>query len=256
MSTPSTSISPAVGSSSPSSMAMVVVLPAPLPPSSPSTAPGATAKVRSSTATTSPYTLRRCRTAMEGDWAMAASQRLDRGFDAVETAADLLDARGEAQPDVALAASGEGFARRQADLVLFRELLAEAHRVADAVDREEIVERRLRPRDGDARLGRQTLEHLLAAGAAALDHLGDERITLVQRRDRAALQERRHARGVDLHQLGDLLAERRRMGEPADAPTGHRPRLGEAVEHDQRVVRSGQLEERRRHRTGIDQPGI
>src|SRR5437899_5347484 len=146
MSTPSTSISPAVGSSSPSSMAMVVVLPAPLPPSSPSTAPGATAKVRSSTATTSPYTLRRCRTAMEGDWAMAASKRLDRRLDAVEAPAQHVGARREAEADVALPARGEGFARRQAHLVFFRELLAEAHRVGDAVYREEIIERRLRPR--------------------------------------------------------------------------------------------------------------
>src|SRR5256885_1531233 len=153
MSTPSTSMSPAVGSSRPSNMAMVVVLPAPLPPSSPSTAPGGTAKVRSSTATTSPYTLRRCRTAMEGDWAMAASQRLDRRLDAIETAAELLGARSETQADVALAAGGEGFAGSQADLIVARQLLAEAHRVADAVDREEIVEIRLRPRDGDARLG-------------------------------------------------------------------------------------------------------
>src|SRR5580704_12426135 len=66
MSTPSTWISPAVGSSSPSSMAMVVVLPAPLPPSKPSTAPRGTEKVRSSTATISPYTLRRLATWIEG----------------------------------------------------------------------------------------------------------------------------------------------------------------------------------------------
>ena len=44
------------------------------------------------------------------------------------------------------------------------------------------------------------------------------------------------ARGVDLHQLGELVAERRRMGQPADAPAGHRPGLGEAVEHEQRIV--------------------
>lgn len=47
-------------------MAMVVVLPAPLPPNSPTTVPGRAVNVRSSTATTSPYILRRCRTSMEG----------------------------------------------------------------------------------------------------------------------------------------------------------------------------------------------
>src|SRR5437879_8171561 len=124
MSTPCTSISPAVGSSSPSSMAMVVVLPAPLPPSSPSTAPGATAKVRSSTATTSPYTLRRCRTAMEGDWGMAALQRLDRRLDAIEAAAERLGARSEAKADIALAAGTEGFAGLQAVILVAWQLLA------------------------------------------------------------------------------------------------------------------------------------
>ena len=47
-----------------------------------------------------------------------------------------------------------------------------------------------------------------------------------------------------------------RMGQPADAPAGHRPRLGEAVQHQQRIVRPGQLEERRRDRPRVDQPGI
>ncbi|MNW09520.1 hypothetical protein D3C71_2065310 [compost metagenome] len=54
MSTPSTSTVPEVGSRSPSSMEMVVVLPAPLPPRSPVTDPAATVKEMPSTAVTSP----------------------------------------------------------------------------------------------------------------------------------------------------------------------------------------------------------
>src|SRR5476651_1090826 len=139
MSMPSTWISPIVGSSRPSNMAMVVVLPATLPPSRPSTAPRGTVKVRSSTATTVPYTLRRCRTSMERVCAMAASQCLDGALDTVEALAEALGARGKAQPDIALPARGESLARCSADLVLLRELLAEGHRVGDAVDREERI---------------------------------------------------------------------------------------------------------------------
>src|SRR5476649_2825920 len=146
MSMPSTWISPAVGSSRPSSIEIVVVLPAPLPPSRPSTAPRGTANVRSSTATTSPYTLRRCRTSMEGGSA-TPSQRLHRGFDAIEALAELLGPRGEAKPDIALPARPERLARRQADLVLLRQLLAEGHRLAHAVDLEEGIESRFGTRE-------------------------------------------------------------------------------------------------------------
>src|SRR5690349_20014037 len=139
MSIPSTWMSPAVGSSRPSSMAMVVVLPAPLPPSRPSTAPGGTLKVRSSTATISPYTLRRCRTSMEGVCAIAA-QRFHRGLDAVEALAQPFRTGSEAQPDVALPARGECLTRRQADFEFARQLLAERHGVGNAVDREERIE--------------------------------------------------------------------------------------------------------------------
>src|SRR5471032_204380 len=256
MSMPRTWISPTVGSSRPSNMAMVVVLPAPLPPSRPSTAPRGTVKVRSSTATTVPYTLRRCRTSMERVCAMAASQCLDRALDAIETLAESLGARREAEANVALPARGERFARRGADLVFLRELLAEGHRVGDAVDRKERIERRLRPRDRDARQSRQTLEHELAAGTAAIDHLLHEVVALFQRRDGAALQEGRYTRGVDLHQLGNLVAERRRMREPAQSPARHRPGLGETVEHQHRIVRSRDLEERRRNGARVNQARI
>src|SRR5471032_729509 len=161
MSMPSTWIAPADGSSRPSSIEMVVVLPAPLPPSSPSTAPRGTVNVRSSTATTSPYTLRRCRTSMEGVSA-TPSQRLHRGFDAIEALAELFGPRGEAEADIALSARPEGLARRQADLVLLRQLLAEGERVAHTVDLEEGIESCFGTRELDPRQARQALEHQLA----------------------------------------------------------------------------------------------
>ena len=54
MSRPSTVIDPAEGISRPSSIEIVVVLPAPLPPSSPIVRPGATLNVSPSTAVTAP----------------------------------------------------------------------------------------------------------------------------------------------------------------------------------------------------------
>ena len=46
------------------------------------------------------------------------------------------------------------------------------------------------------------------------------------------------------------------MRQPAHAPTRHRPRLGEGVEHEQRIVRPGQFEERGRDGPRVDQAGI
>src|SRR5687767_11469374 len=55
-------MSPDVGSSTPRTMLIVVVFPAPLGPSSPTISLGATVNETSSTAATSPYVLRRCDT--------------------------------------------------------------------------------------------------------------------------------------------------------------------------------------------------
>ena len=54
MSCPQTVTCPAEGEMKPAIMRMVVDLPAPLAPKNPSTSPGATVKVRSSTASLSP----------------------------------------------------------------------------------------------------------------------------------------------------------------------------------------------------------
>src|SRR6202020_2347502 len=59
MSCPQTETCPAVGEMKPAIMRMVVDLPAPLAPKKPSTSPGATENVRSSTASLSPYRLDR-----------------------------------------------------------------------------------------------------------------------------------------------------------------------------------------------------
>src|SRR5271165_1839138 len=60
MSIAPTSTRPAVGSRTPRIMLMVVVLPAPLGPSSPTISPRSTVKETSSTAVTGPYCLHRC----------------------------------------------------------------------------------------------------------------------------------------------------------------------------------------------------
>ena len=63
---PNNSMLPAVGVRTPSSMEMVVVLPAPLPPSSPTVSPGATENVIPRTASTVPYDFFKSRTTMAG----------------------------------------------------------------------------------------------------------------------------------------------------------------------------------------------
>ena len=71
MSKPSTATVPEVGNSSPSSIEIVVVLPAPLPPSSATVAPRGTEKLMASTAATVPKRLVRALTSMT-DSGMAA----------------------------------------------------------------------------------------------------------------------------------------------------------------------------------------
>src|SRR5215469_2217478 len=66
MSQPSTVARPKVGTTRPRIMAMVVVLPAPLPPSRPTVHPFGTVKFTSSTAQCARYLLHRSSTAMAG----------------------------------------------------------------------------------------------------------------------------------------------------------------------------------------------
>src|SRR4029079_5735523 len=63
---PSIAIDPAAGSSTPRSMLMVVVFPAPLAPSNPTISPRATSNDTPSTATVCPYALRRPET--DNEW--------------------------------------------------------------------------------------------------------------------------------------------------------------------------------------------
>ena len=73
---PPISADPASGASSPSTMRIVVDLPAPLGPTNPVTWPGLTVKVRSSTATVPPYRFRRPATSMAAR--MAETLGMDR----------------------------------------------------------------------------------------------------------------------------------------------------------------------------------
>ena len=66
--------------------------------------------------------------------------------------------------------------------------------------------------------------------------MGDEALALLERRDGGALHEDGDAGGRILDQVLDDPAERRRRLEPADAPAGHRPVLGEGLDEEDAVV--------------------
>ena len=68
----------------------------------------------------------------------------------------------------------------------------------------------------------------------------------LERRDRGALGEDGHARGGELDQVLDHLAERRRRLEPADAEAGHRPVLRQRLDEQDLVVRRHHVVERGR----------
>src|SRR5579862_2029058 len=70
MGMPSSSIVPEVGGASPMSMRIVVVLPAPLGPRKPKKQPRGTSRFSPSTAALEPYTLRRFRTRMAGEFSI------------------------------------------------------------------------------------------------------------------------------------------------------------------------------------------
>ena len=82
--------------------------------------------------------------------------------------------------------------------------------------------------------------------------LGDERLALLQRRDAAILGEDGGTGVVALGQHRHRLDQVARVHHPAQPPAGHRPGLGEAVEHEHRLVRAGELQEGRR-RVGAGQ---
>ena len=56
--------------------------------------------------------------------------------------------------------------------------------------------------------------------------------------------------------ISKAAAERRGRGDPAQPPAGHRPGLGEAVDHDHPIVRLGLLQERWRVPAVVDEPRV
>ena len=79
-----------------------------------------------------------------------------------------------------------------------------------------------------------------------LDLRGDEGVALLERGDRAALQELRHAGGRILDQILEQCGRARDGAQPADAPAGHRPVLGERVDEEDAVLRLHDVHEGRR----------
>src|ERR1700733_4325515 len=80
ISCPQTDTCPAEGEMKPAIMRMVVDLPAPLAPKKPSTSPGATENVRSSTASLSPYRLDKFFVVIMGAFERDCSERFRKFY--------------------------------------------------------------------------------------------------------------------------------------------------------------------------------
>ncbi len=117
-----------------------------------------------------------------------------------------------------------------------------------SIDLEKAVERAFGLHPADAVLAVDEVLHDIAAFAAALQHLGAERIALRrQRGERAVLREARRAGVVGDGDHLHLRVERDRMDQPANAPARHRPRLGEGIHDEQIVLRRRDLQEEGAH---------
>ena len=104
--------------------------------------------------------------------------------------------------------------------------------------------------------GLQPRHEAVAPRAQLLAHPERRRLVAEQRLDEGVLDERRGTRhGVDDEPL-DRGLDRRRHDPPARAPTGHRVRLGQAVEHDRPLHHPVDLGDRRRRLVEERQPAI
>ena len=84
------------------------------------------------------------------------------------------------------------------------------------------------------------------------DHVG-----IGHRSHAGLLNERGHAGMGGLDDLADPITCTLRQDHPAEPPAGHDPGFGEAVDHDDAVVRRRDVQHRRRRcRSVIDQPGV
>ena len=130
----------------------------------------------------------------------------------------------------------------------------ERARIRDAGHPEEGVEGARRRRQLDAAGGVETLADDGAAAARAGDLLVCEIAALLQRRDGGALQEGGDPGSRILDEVLDRRSERRRRLEPADAPAGHGPVLGEGLHEQDAVVRLHDVVEGRR--AAVDRQGL
>ena len=161
---------------------------------------------------------------------------MKRGF-------ELVSRPRETEAEILLVSRAEGEARRGADILLRQQPLGEIHARAESPDAREGVERALRHVQVDAWMGRQYLHHRVAPGPVALAQFPHQRFALFERGDPGALHDGRRA-GIGAFRIGGhLLAVAGGHHHPAEPPAGHCKRLGEAVEDDQRVVGSRNLEE-------------
>ena len=101
--------------------------------------------------------------------------------------------------------------------------------------------------------GRDPVWQAREAGQKAValgDHLQPQGLgvgtAVVQRRDTARLDEVRCAGGVVFQKLAEIFCQRGGRDDPAEAPAGHPPGLGEAVGGDDAVLGVGEGQKRRR----------
>src|ERR1700738_1526540 len=154
----------------------------------------------------------------------------------------------KAKPQEMLAAGAERGSRCHADIGLIDQPHHEATRIGFAVHVEKQIERALGPRKAHASGCGQHVARDVPPAPRALDQVRDETLAPLDRRDGGALHELRYARGRILDHVLDHLTELGMRRDPADAPAGHRPVLGERVDEQNAILALHDVEKRRRAR--------
>ena len=144
----------------------------------------------------------------------------------------------------------------EADAAGGEDLLGGGDAVGHAVDAEEAVEGALGFEVADAGNAGEVLADERSQGSEAPLQQRYVGFAVAERGEPGGLHEPRHPGDVELgeHRQGGL--EVRRGHDPAEAPPGHGPGLGERVDRDDRVVGSGAAQGERRVRPAVAEPRV
>src|SRR5690606_19813570 len=134
---------------------------------------------------------------------------------------DMVETAMEAKAKKPLAARSEGRSRRHADIGAVDDVEGGLLRIRHALDLEEQVEGARRDAEAHAPGVAEHAADDVARFLRLRDLAGEEPVALVQRRNRAALHERRDAGGRVLNEVLEHAPERWMRAQPADAPAGH-----------------------------------